>query len=387
VSVVEVDRLRSRIPRLGSLGSVIDVVVIVVATASVVRVLVQPVEPRLTVGVLALWATLPLLLRRRFPLLAPLTALFVGCLGLTLVLPGALWEQLQFFFCALLCSWCLGEGSTRLRAYLGLAAALLVAGAAVATDPVHHTVGDLVFGLTITAAAWAAGYLFGRRSHQASAAEQHAEQVTAERERRTAEALAAERLRIARELHDVIGHTVSLMIVQAGAAEQVLGPGEDQARVALQNIRQSGKGALVELRHLLGLLRDDDPLAAGPPPGLAQVDQLVAAVRSTGLRVHLEAAGKPRPLSPGVDRAAYRIVQEALTNAIRHAGPAIATVAIRWEPDVLVLTITDDGRTVAPTGEGRGIIGMRERARLYGGEFDAGHRPEGGFRVVVRLPA
>jgi signal transduction histidine kinase len=368
-------------------GLAVDLVVCVVAVAGIVRTVVQPIEPRLGVAALALCATLPLLLRRHAPLLAPLGALVVGCLGLSIVVPGALWEQLQFFVAALLCSWCLAAGNRLDRAVLGLSAGLGVAVASVLGDPVHHTAGDLVFGVVITAAAWAGGLLYGQRNRQASAAEQLAERLAAEKEQRTAEAVADERARIARELHDVIGHTVSLMVIQAGAAQQVLGPGEEPARAALEAIRQSGKGALAELRHLLGLLHIDGAGGLSPQPSLGQADTLVAAVSQAGTPVTLERSGQARPLSPGLDQAAYRILQEALTNTVRHAGPARATVGIRWEPCTLVLSVTDDGRGPAVDGEpGRGLIGMRERARLYGGELEAGPGPDGGFLVIARLP-
>jgi signal transduction histidine kinase len=369
-------------------GVVVDLVVGVLAVAGVVRAIVQPIEPRLEVAALALCATLPLLLRRRAPLVAPLAALLIGCLGLSVVVPGALWEQLQFFFCALLCSWCLAAGNGTGRALAGLGAALGVALASVLEDPVHHTAGDLVFGLAITAAAWTGGLLYGQRSRQASAAERQAERLAAERRQRTAEAVADERARIARELHDVIGHTVSLMVVQAGAAQQVLGPGEEQARAALEAIRQSGKGALAELRHLLGLLSVDGADGVQPQPSLSQAEALVDLVTQAGTPVTLERKGSPRPLTPGLDQAAFRILQEALTNTVRHAGPARATVEISWEPSELLLSVTDDGCGSSAEGEpGRGLIGMRERARLYGGELDVGPRAGGGFRVIARLPA
>jgi signal transduction histidine kinase len=327
------------------------------------------------------------LLRRRAPLLAPLTALLVGCLGLSIVVPGALWEQLQFFFCALLCSWCLAAGNPLDRALLGLGAGVSVAAASVLGDPEHHSAGDLVFGITITAAAWTGGFLYGQRNRQASAARRQAVALAAEKEQRTAEAVAEERARIARELHDVIGSTVSLMVVQAGAAQQVLGPGEDRARAALEAIRQSGKGALAELRHLLGLLSVDEAGGRQPQPSLSQADALVESVAHAGTPVAIERLGEPRPLTPGLDQAAFRILQEALTNTVRHAGPAQARVDIRWEPEALLLSVTDDGRgAVAGWEPGRGLIGMRERARLYGGELTAGPGAGGGFQVTARLP-
>ena len=391
-SVRRIPSVADRLSGLPATGLVVDVLVVAVALGSVIRIWVQPVRPAPLVTLLALTATLPLLARRRFPLAAPLAALCAGCLGLTLVVPGALWEQLQFFFCALLCAWALGSASSRLRAVLGLGAALAVAVVSVVTDTAHHGVGDSVFGVAITAAAWLGGLLFGTRARQATLAERRAVELTAERDRRAAEAVAAERSRIARELHDVIAHTVSVMVVQAGAAERVLPPNSDQARQALAAVRESGKGALTELRHLLGLLRDADPAEPdGPQPTVAQLPALLGQVRAAGLDAELSVSGEPRLLSPGLDQAAYRIIQEALTNTLKHAGPAHALVELRWEPDCLALSVSDDGRpgTGVPAlpGSGRGIVGMRERARLYGGELSAEPRPEGGFAVTARLPA
>jgi signal transduction histidine kinase len=373
--------------RRPSAGFALDLIIGAAAVAGLVRTWVQPESPRAAVTCLALLASLPLLLRHRYPMAAPLTAL-AGCVGLSLVVPGAIWEQLQFFFCALLCAWVMGSENPRGRAVAGLAAGLAVAVVTVATDPVHSGVGDYVFGVTIMAAAWTGGVLFGVRARQAAAAEQRA----AEQERRAIEAVAAERSRIARELHDVIAHTVSVMVVQAGAAQQVLAPGNEQVQEALQAIRDSGKGALGELRRMLGLLRDDEPGSPpAPQPSLADVDQLVAQVAAAGADIELTKSGIARPLSSSLDQASYRILQEALTNTLKHAGAARATVGICWEPGALVLSVTDDGGPGsgldASLGAGRGIVGMRERAQLYGGELSAGPRPEGGFAVTARLPA
>jgi signal transduction histidine kinase len=379
--------VRSRAAGRPAPALALDLIIAAAAVAGVVRTWVQPESPRSVVTVLALLASLPLLLRHRYPMAAPLTAL-AGCAGLSLVVPGAVWEQLQFFFCALLCAWVIGSENPRGRALGGLGAVLAGAVVTVAYDPLHTGVGDYVFAVTITAAAWTGGLLFGGRARQAAAAEQ----LAAERERQAVEAVAAERARIARELHDVIAHTVSVMVVQAGAAQQVLGPGNEQVQEALDAIRESGKGALVELRRMLGLLRDDDPGSPpAPQPSLADVEQLVAQVAAAGADIEVTRSGVARPLSSGLDQTSYRIVQEALTNTLKHAAPARATVGICWEPDALVLSVTDDGGRGSggypSPGGGRGIVGMRERAHLYGGDLVAGPRPEGGFAVTARLPA
>ena len=211
----------------------------------------------------------------------------------------------------------------------------------------------------------------------------------AEHEAQTRRAVEAERARIAGELHDVVTHNVSVMVVQAGAARSVLDSSPDDAREALLAVEASGRTAMSELRHLLGLLApaggEEDVLV--PQPGAARVPALVERVRAAGLSVELSVTGA-RDLPPGVDLAAYRVVQEALTNVIKHAGTSRAAVVLEYRPDDLLITVTDDGRPATGPGGpgGRGLIGLRERIGLYGGELDAGPRPGGGWRVRTRIP-
>jgi signal transduction histidine kinase len=235
----------------------------------------------------------------------------------------------------------------------------------------------------------------------------------------TERALTAERARIASELHDVVTHNVSVMIVQAGAARKILASAPADAEDALLAVEATGREAMTELRNLLGLLSPaadgtDQPPAAGahspggrsrpagtatapgvlrPQPGLGEVDALIGRVRAAGLTVTLTVTGTALALPPGADLAAYRVVQEGLTNVLRHAGQASASVAVHWG-DLLELTVTDDGQgtgqaggddTSAP-GQGRGLLGLRERLALYGGELEAGPRPDGGWRVSAVLP-
>jgi signal transduction histidine kinase len=199
-----------------------------------------------------------------------------------------------------------------------------------------------------------------------------------------------ERMRIARELHDVLAHNISLINVQAGAALHLMDEQPDQARTALSAIKEASKEALRELRSVLGVLRQvDEDAPRAPAPGLADLDALVARTGTPGLTVTLERDGDVRPVPPDVDVAAYRIVQEALTNVTRHAGAGTATVQLRYTDDELTLQVDDDGAGPAPDdagGGGQGITGMRERALTLGGELDAGPRPGGGFRVLARIP-
>jgi signal transduction histidine kinase len=220
----------------------------------------------------------------------------------------------------------------------------------------------------------------------------------AEHEAQTRRAVEAERARIASELHDVVTHNVSVMVVQAGAARSVLGSSPEEAREALLAVEASGRTAMGELRHLLGLLapaEGEKDAALVPQPGLGQVQALVDRVRAAGLPAELVTEGA-RPLPPGVDLAAYRVVQEALTNVLKHSGfkqggEARAVVRSVYGERELVITVTDDGSPAGygpqqPPGTGRGLIGLRERLGLYGGELDAGPRPGGGWRVRAVIP-
>jgi signal transduction histidine kinase len=211
----------------------------------------------------------------------------------------------------------------------------------------------------------------------------------AERERELAkrEAVIAERARIARELHDVIAHHVSMMVVQAGAERRVLDAGNESTREVLTTIERVGRGALTEMRRLVGMLRDGED-ALAPQPGIGDLASLVAQMRSAGLEVDLKMEGESRDIPVGIDLSAYRIVQEGLTNALKHAGHARTTVRVAYGVDSLELEIADDGdpASVELDRGGHGLVGMRERVALYGGTLDAGRRPAGGFAVRVLLP-
>ena len=215
--------------------------------------------------------------------------------------------------------------------------------------------------------------------------------IVRDREVATREAVAAERAAIARELHDVVAHHMSVMVVQAGAARAVGARDPAAAAEALRQIEASGRTGLAEMRRLLEVLKaEEDGDGRAPQPGLARLGELLDAMRASGLPVEAVVEGTPRALSPGVDLSAYRIVQEALTNSLRHAGGATARVVVRYEPDALELEIADDGPGPPEDSEasgGHGLIGMRERVQLFGGELEAGPRPGGGFLVRARLPS
>jgi signal transduction histidine kinase len=229
-------------------------------------------------------------------------------------------------------------------------------------------------------AMWGAGCIAQRQRRRVG-------EMAEEREVRAAVAVAEERTRLARELHDVVAHSVSVMVVQAGAAEEVLDTYPDKARESLRTIQRSGRQAIAELRRLLGILRDGDAaIVTAPQPTLAQLDELVEETRGTGTPVSVTIEGAPRPLAPGLELSVYRIVQEALTNVVRHAGPAEAHVVVRWNDDSLELRITDNGRGAAKRESGHGLVGIKERVALFGGTFEAGNRSDGGFALRAVVP-
>jgi signal transduction histidine kinase len=246
-------------------------------------------------------------------------------------------------------------------------------------------------GIALNFAGFAAAYLFGstirnRRLYREQL-EARASALERERNEETRRALAEERLRIAQELHDVVAHSMGVIAVQAGVGAHVIDSEPGEGKKALEAISQTSRSTLVEIRRMLGGLRDDEGVSYVPAPGLADLHRLVRDVAGAGLHAEVRVEGTTTELPPGVDLTAYRIVQEALTNVLKHAGRATATVVIAYEDKVLRLEILDDGRGVngRATG-GHGLAGMRERVGVYGGSFEAGPLTGGGFRVAVRLP-
>jgi signal transduction histidine kinase len=239
---------------------------------------------------------------------------------------------------------------------------------------------------------FAAAYLFGstirnRRLYNEQL-EARASALERERKEETSRALAEERLRIAQELHDVVAHSMGVIAVQAGVGAHVIDAQPGEAKKALDAISHTSRSTLVEIRRMLSVLREDEGAPYVPAPGLADLHRLVRDVASAGLHAEVRVEGTTTKLPPGVDFTAYRIVQEALTNVLKHAGQATATVIIRYEGTAVQLEILDDGRGVngGATPGGHGVVGMRERVGVYGGSFEAGPRTGGGFRVAVRLP-
>jgi signal transduction histidine kinase len=235
--------------------------------------------------------------------------------------------------------------------------------------------------------AFAVAWFLGDRQRLARTDVARAEAASAERAR---QAVAEERLRIARELHDVVAHALSVIAVQAGTGRVLIDTDATTARQALASIETESRSALGEMRRLLDVLRDDGDPAAGdlaPSPGLDDLEDLVAATARTGLPVAVRMEGERVPLPVGAELAAYRIVQEALTNVRRHAtGATEVQVRVAWVPGAIDVEVLDDGTPVEPVVPGNGLIGMRERASLYGGSVEAAARPDGGFRVAARIP-
>ena len=266
------------------------------------------------------------------------------------------------------------------------------------------TVGEIVnngahFGrvipeLALIAIAWVIGDNLRTRRAYLSELKERAARLEREREEKADRAVVEERARIARELHDVIAHNVSVMVVQAAAGEEVFDEDPERARESLSAVASTGRAALTELRRLLGVIRAEEgseaAAAYAPQPGIEYLDELVSQVRETGLAVELSVLGEPRALPEGVGLCAYRIVQEALTNTLKHAGASRAQVSVRYVDDALELQVLDDGHgaRAAANGEhgGHGLIGMRERVALFGGELTARSRVDHGYEVCARLP-
>jgi signal transduction histidine kinase len=340
--------------------------------------------PRILEVLVALATSLPFLRRRTHPVPVLAIVMVASVVGIALVHP----RQAAFepFLALVLAFYGLGAHDERIAPF----AAALTAG--LGSGLVLVVVGWSTAGNGLPTAVWAASaWVVGRmiRSWRSRAAElERANRVLQEqRELQARAAVTVERGRIARELHDVIAHNVSMIVVQAGAASRVLEGAQPDVRAALAAIEQTGRETVDEMRSLLGVLRRaDDGLALAPQPGLDALDALVAQVREAGLPVELAIEGTPSALPPGIDLSAYRIAQEALTNALKHAGDARASVTVRYSAESVELEIRDDGAgTGAGGGTGHGLIGMRERVALWGGKLHVG-RERGGWVVHATLP-
>jgi signal transduction histidine kinase len=351
------------------------------------------------VPLFAVVQAVPLYWRRR----RPLPVLFT-VLGLYVVaeltaswLRGGVEPSVGAGISSVVALYAVGAYAERRAAWVGLVAGVAAVALVEATtiDPSEGPV-EIAVGLTLAPALAAAlPWVVGRlvRSNRGLAAERETtarrtKDLEAERARR---AMAEERGRIARELHDVIAHHVGVMVIQAGAGQRVLDHDPERARAAFHAIQDAGRAALTAMPAVLGALRGDGGPGLAPVPGLRDVDALIEQVESAGMTVTREVSGTPRPLPPDAELAAYRVLQEGLTNVLKHAGPVRATVTVSYEPDRLEVAVRDAGPDGAPpvpvsAATGQGLLGMRERVELLGGTLRSGPLAAGGFEVAVRLP-
>jgi len=347
---------------------------------------------------LTLALVLPLALRRRCPL-AVLIVVTVVFFPYRIVDVPDLTVSVVVWWLALYSAGAYGQERWRNRvrginvvAALGFLAYRLVvaAGTPVQGPLVLRAVFFVLFNAAFVVAAWRFGDLVAERRAHERALVDRAARLERDRAEEARRAVFEERVRIARELHDVVAHHVSVMGVQAGAARRVMTRQPARAAEALASVEETSRQAVVDLQRMLGFLRqEDEPDALAPQPRLAQLDALVAEVGETGVAVEVSVAGRPRDLPPSVEVSAYRIVQEALTNVVKHSTAGRVQVCLTYEPRVFTVEVTDDGdgRTDgAAAPGGHGLIGMRERVGLHRGQFHAGPLPDGGFRVRAAFP-
>jgi signal transduction histidine kinase len=383
-----------RMSRVGSLASRygFDALIVIAALAGALEVVLREDSaqaPRTTLW-LGVPATaivvLPLLARRRFPFGAPALVWLLGA-ALSFVDGRLIPFPTSGMAAGMAAAYLLGNLANAREARIGLAVVLGGAAIVVSNNP-DHAAGDFVFIPVLFAIAWLAGFALRKRAVQAEAAEERATLAEREREAAARIAVAEERARIARELHDVVAHAVSVMVLQVGAVRHKLPEALAEDASALRDVERAGRSALAEMRRLLGAMRrDDDDVELGPQPGLDELDSLVAQVERAGLPVRLHVEGEPFPLPRGIDLSAYRIVQEGLTNALKHAHASHADVTVVYGRDELRIEVRDDGRGASATdGPGHGLVGVRERVTIYDGEMTAGTAPDGGFRLSTRLP-
>jgi len=328
----------------------------------------------------------PIFARRRFPFAGPALYWLLAA-GISFVDPLLTPFANALFPIGMADAFLLGNLRGVRQSGLGLAVVIGSAATLVYNIP-GHSASQLVFIPLEFAISWLAGFAVRHRAEQAEAAEVRASQAEQERDAAARIAVAEERTRIARELHDIVAHAVSVMVLQVGAVRHQLPDAMAEDRDALRSVEQAGRGALAEMRRLLSVMRrDGDGVELAPQPGLDGLDSLVKEIGRAGLPVELHLDGERFPLPPGIDLSAYRIVQEGLTNALKHARAGHAEVTVRYAPDEVGIEVRDDGTGATPSdGYGHGLIGIRERVRLYGGEMTAGTTNDGGFTLSTRLP-
>jgi signal transduction histidine kinase len=370
----------------------LDVLIVLVTVGSGVGTVLRSDHQRPT-GV-QLWleaaavsaVVLVLLARKRFPFQAP-ASVWVVAPALSFLDGGLIASQPGVFLAGMYSAFLLGGLRRGQVARFSLVLVLVGAAVVVYHSPAR-TSADLVGTPVLFAVAWLAGFALRERNEQAEAAEERAQRAERERESAARVAVAEERARMARELHDVVAHSVSVMVLQVGAVRHRL-PATSQEGEALQNVERAGRAALTEMRRLLGALRQgEDLLELAPHSGLDDLEPLAASVRAAGLDVRLHTSGEPVALPHSLDLSAYRIVQEGLTNALKHSGARRADVTVRYAPGELRLEVRDDGPGGFRQGDGygHGLIGIGERVKTYGGEMSAFVAASGGFVLRASIP-
>jgi signal transduction histidine kinase len=371
-----------------------DALIVVAAIGGPLEIILRrddadaPTSPLVVAVVLEAALTLILLARHRFPFGAPVGA-FVAAAAISFWDGALVTFTLAGFLAALAAAFLIGMLEERRQALLGLAVILAAIPIVVWHDP-KRTAGDFFFTMLLFVVVWLFAFGLGRKLEEARAAEARAARIERRRAEEARAAVAEERARIARELHDVVGHSVSVMTVQASGVRRLLKPDQEREREALLVVEQAGREALAEMRRLVGVLRrPEEAPALAPQPSLKHLDRLVEQAREAGLPVEVQVDGEEADLPAGLDLTAYRLVQEGLTNAMKHAKATRADVVVRYGDGVVELVVADDGRGIsdgsADSG-GHGLVGMRERVAVYGGELEAGPLPEGGYALRARLP-
>jgi signal transduction histidine kinase len=369
-----------------------DVAVVIAALASALEVVLERGGSRAPTT--TEWFTIPavvvtvlgLLAWRRFEFAAP-AALWLVAAAVTFVDGRLIVSTQAVFIAGLAAAFLLGNQRDTNRGRIGLAIVLGTSAVIVYNDP-KHSAGELVFTPILFALCWLVGFALRERVAQAEAAEARARHAERERETAARIAVAEERARIARELHDIVAHAVSVMVLQVGAVRHRLPDELADDRDALRDVERTGRAALTEMRRLLGAMRGDrEDLELTPQPGLGSLEPLLDEIRRAGLAVELRVEGDPVHLPDAIDLSAYRIVQEGLTNALKHANASHADVVVRYRPDELQIDVRDDGHGPSTSdGLGHGLVGIRERVKLFGGEMSAGSTNGRGFILSTRLP-
>jgi len=370
----------------------LDALIVIAAVEGAIEVVVR--QDSVSAPNTALWfaapATalmiLPLLARRRFPFAAPALLWLLGAI-FSFIDGQLVVFTTSVFIAGIVASFLLGGLRDSLQSPLGLAIVLGCAAIVVYNKP-DHNAAELVFIPLLFAIGWLGGFAVRERADEAEAAGARASQAERERDAAARIAVAEERARIARELHDIVAHAVSVMVLQVGAIRHGLPEELAEDAEALEGVERTGRSALAEMRRLLGAMRrDGDTLELAPRPGIDRLDALLDDVGRAGLPVELHVEGEPFPLPQAIDVSAYRIVQEGLTNALKHAHASRADVTVRYRADELQIEVRDDGGGSSRSdGLGHGLVGVRERVKIYGGDMTAGPADGRGYVLSTRLP-